>query len=340
MAYESFSPDFSVLGNLPQAYQQGQIVNARRSLGDLAPNDYAGQAQRLLAAGDVEGGMTLARLGELHAQRLYERQKDERDFGLRERQLNATIEGTKVPANFERGPDGALRPVKGGPADPAYLQQTADAKSKPKEFSVSDVTKLSEEGGKYAQLSQFGSTFKPIYAGFKVPFAGNVATSVGRYSPIAPQDWKDAATWWQGYDRYKNVVRNDLFGSALTVNEQAAFEKADINPGMDPAQIAKNLQAQQDVVKNGLKRKANALIQSGYDPQAISAAYGVDVKELGATAQPRRGAQPAAAAPAGSATLKSDPAVLAEAKAAIAAGKPRDAVLQRMRERGFDPSGL
>lgn len=136
MAYESFSPDFSVLGNLPQTYRQGQVANARRSLGDLAPNDYAGQAQRLLAAGDIEGGMTLARLADLHAQRMYEREKDARDYALRVK----TAERADVPSGFQRNVDGGLRPIAGGPADPVYKRQVGERQNAPPGYRWLDPT--------------------------------------------------------------------------------------------------------------------------------------------------------------------------------------------------------
>jgi hypothetical protein len=104
---------------------------------------------------------------------------------------------------------------------------------------------------------------------------------------------REAATFWQGYDRFKNVVRNDLFGSALTATEQAAFEKADINPGMNPKSIRENLKIQQGLAETALKRKAAALVSEGYRPESISAAYGVKLEDLGVSTQ-RSGA---AAAP-------------------------------------------
>ena len=104
----------------------------------------------------------------------------------------------------------------------------------------------------------------------------------------------DGASWWQGYDRYKNVVRNELFGSALTAPEKAAFEQADINPRMDPAQIQKNLATQKRIAENGLRRKADAMIQSGYNPDVVSKAYGVD---LGPVGQPKSQQQATPALP-------------------------------------------
>jgi hypothetical protein len=219
-------------------------------------------------------------------------QNQDRAFQLEQRKVDATIEGTKIPPGFEADPEtaGGLRAKPGGPADPAYIGRVAEQRVKPREFSVTDITKLSEEGGKFANLSGFANTFEDRFAGYKTQAIGNAATWMGRNVPqLVGQDTADAAKWWQGYDRFKNVIRNELFGSALTATEQAAFERADINASMDPATIRANLKRQQEIAQNGLKRKANALITAGYDPRAISAAYGLRLEDLGVSATSRRG---------------------------------------------------
>lgn len=146
-------------------------------------------------------------------------------------------------------------------------------------LSVTDVTKLSEEGQKFADLTRFKDGFKDEYAGYKL--GGNTAMHLARAGlPIAAGE--NAAVFWQGYDRFKNTVRNDLFGAALTKTEMAAFEKADINPNFDPKLIRKNLELQQEIAKRGLRRKATTLIAQGYEPRVVASAYGVDLrKDLG-----------------------------------------------------------
>jgi hypothetical protein len=240
------------------------------------------------------------------------------------------MDGESIPPNFEKGADGVLQPKKGGPADPTYIKQTNEAKEKPRQMSITDITKLSDEGQKFANLGTFSSTFKDTFSGWGNKTVGEAANAVARYTSLGD---KDAANWWQGYDRYKNVVRNDLFGSALTKTEQAAFDQADINPGMDPKVIRKNMEIQQQIVTNGLKRKADAMISSGYDPKAIADAYGVDLKDIGVTSEGKRGGASSGAAPKPNAALD-------EARAAIAKGAPRAAVEKRLRDNGIDPAGL
>lgn len=285
--------DFSPLADLPQVYRQAQMQRGREmTLADLGRGGITNEqaAQRLIAAGDMQGGLALASLG--NNQRDFQFRQDEtrraqanadRSFGLQERQVNATLEGGRVPPGFRAVPGGGLQPIPGGPEDPDYLRNRAAATDKGRPMSITDITKLTEEGQKYGDLTRFLETFKPEYAGYMSGAVGNAANIAGRVLPksIVGEDVAAGSSWWQGYDRYKNVVRNDLFGTALTASEQAAFDRADILPSMQPDQIKKNLAMQKAIVENGLKRKASAMVQAGYDPRAIGAAYGVDLGGLG-----------------------------------------------------------
>ena len=287
----------------------------------------------LTRVGDVEGAARISQLAGQIEDRKFRQQEAvrsqgnaDRTFGLQERALS----GGKVPAGFEPNPAGGLRPVSGGPQDPAYIASTNEAKTKPRNMSISDIGKLSEEGGKFSQVAGFGETFKPEYAGYKMNAVGQAANLAGRNLPeaVVGKSVADGASWWQNYDRYKNVIRNDLFGSALTATEKAAFEAADITPGMDPAQIQKNLARQKSIIEGNIKNKAGAMVEAGYDPVTVGKSYGIDLGKMGI--EPKK--KGAAAAPAG------DP--LQRARDAIARGAPREAVIKRLVEAGIKPDGL
>jgi hypothetical protein len=256
-----------------------------------------------------------------------EQANEKRGLDLKERSLNATIEGGKVPAGFQKNSDGTLTPIKGGPQDPEYLKEANAAKEKPRNMSISDITKLSEEGGKFANITGFGNSFKDEYAGHTI--LGEGANVAGRYLPeaVVGKSAKEGADWWQSYDRYKNLVRNELFGSALTKGETEAFEKADINPRMDPETIKTNLGKQKAAVEKLLKNKATAMIEAGYKPDAIAAAYGVSLESLGIKTDKGKGGS-------------NNDAALQKARDAIAKGAPKDAVVKRLQDAGIDPSGL
>ncbi len=291
----------------------------------------------LTRAGDVEGAARISQLAGAAEDRKFRQQEAvrsqgnaDRTFGLQERALT----GGKVPAGFEPNPSGGLRPVAGGPTDPAYLERANEAKAKPRNMSINDITKLSEEGGKFSQVAGFGDTFKPEFAGYKVKAVGELANLAGRNLPssVVPENVAKGADWWQGYDRYKNVIRNDLFGSALTKSEISAFESADITPGMDPGAIQKNLARQKTIIETGLQRKASAMVEAGYEPAAIGKAYGLDLSKLGV--EGKKGRAPATAAP----VAASDP--LQRARDAISRGANREAVIKRLVEAGIKPDGL
>lgn len=293
---------FEELGNLAKTYRDAKKAGSDERVRDARQAELARLDQgastsevsrALYRAGDLEGGISLARLDDARALREWQQSRDERDFNFRlseakRNQGNADrlFAQGRVPAGYAPNDDGTLRPIPGGPHDPANV--------KPRQFSVGDITKLSEEGGKFADLTRFNESFEDRFAGYGNQTLGNVATWAGRYAPNwTSKDTADASGWWQSYDRSKNVVRNELFGSALTKPEQEVFERADVNPGMDPGQIRKNLATQREIASNGLKRKANALVAAGYSPDVIARTYGLDIGEL----SPRGDARQAAPQP-------------------------------------------
>jgi hypothetical protein len=139
--YGAVPIDFSGIGQLGDIYQKNKQQAVRQqslaALGQGAPPEEVAQA--LFRAGDVEGGTSLARLAEARAHRIEAQGNNARDFAFRQeeakrtqgnadRLYNATMEGQRVPAGFTRDPDGSLKPVPGGPADPGYIKQAAEAK--------------------------------------------------------------------------------------------------------------------------------------------------------------------------------------------------------------------
>lgn len=161
----------------------------------------------------------------------------------------------------------------GGSADPVERRKL----DKPAHISVTDVKKLEEEGGKFSNIAGFVEDFKDEYAGYGNAIAGGLAQSYGRYAPdkISSPELQASSAFWQGYDRFKNVVRNDLYGSALTASEIKAFAAADIDPGMNPALIKKNLAIQKKIAEKGVRSKADTLVEAGYDRMVIAKAYGI-----------------------------------------------------------------
>lgn len=259
------------------------------------PVDAQKAAGILLASGDTTGAGTFANLAANVEQRKQQSEYNQRDFAFKQEEAKRAQQNAdrsyglqvrtaaraddKTPSGFEKAPDGSgYRPIAGGPADPAYISSA----SKPRQLSVSDIGKLSDEGQKFGTLTSVSDKFRDDFGGY-TPGTGGAQMTAGRYLPegVVGKTRAEAASYWQEYDRYKNVVRNELFGSALTAGETKAFAQADVDPSMQPDQIRKNLARQKEIVEAGLKRKASAMIASGYSPDAIGKAYGVDLGSVG-----------------------------------------------------------
>ena len=165
------------------------------------------------------------------------------------------------------------------------LQQKADTltssghAAKPRNLSYNDIEKLGKKGSQLENVDRYVSTFKDENAGYGV--GGEKMMFIARNLPfLTGPKTENAANWWQDYDRYKNVIRNELFGSALTAGETAAFEAADVAPNMDPKLIRRNLARQQEAVKSALRKVSGGLKASGYPAEAVDAATGITDGQL------------------------------------------------------------
>lgn len=168
-------------------------------------------------------------------------------------------------------PDGATKP--------------AAATGRP--LSAPTINKLTSDAEKAALLTRLRGSFNDSYAGNGV--GGQIENIAGRMGWTGGMTGATPgqAEWWQQYDRNKNVIRNELFGAALTPGEQAEFDKADINPNMSPKIIRENLATQHRVLEAGLRRQAQVWAAQGYNPDALRAATGLD--DFAPTAAPAAG---------------------------------------------------
>lgn len=326
---QGFGPpimDFGTIGDLGKtfgdSFVQGRQIAAqnerKQALAGLAQKGILDPQQlgvELLRIGDLNGAMAAAQLAQTQSDRQWQRQTSERDFNFREQEArraqgnaDRTYRIQESAINRKEGPPSGFRvsadgmrwePIPGGPQDPATIgaqkKAAEDAKgSKPKPLPSSDANKLVQKGQTLEDVNRFETTFNDSYAGWKSPMIGNIANTVARNAGIGNEQ---GATWWQDYDRYKNVVRNQLFGSALTATEAAAFEKADINPGMTPAAVRRNLKIQKNAATSAATKMARLYVAQGRDPDEIEGALGVSLESLGV--QPKQAApSQATAAPA------------------------------------------
>jgi hypothetical protein len=194
----------------------------------------------------------------------------------------AQVEAQGKPSEFDRilaqlPPDErakALR-VKAG------LEEAAGKK---KDISDTLLTSMEEKGGALTNLEDLSTRFKPDYA-------GKIANTVGEAQNVAGSrgiGWKDQAVWWSDYAERRNVLRNTLFGSAVTATEKAEFEKADIAPGMDPEVIKEKLARQREIAKRAAYKLAKAKEAQGYDIAPLEAALGYKISDLEPKAETKK----------------------------------------------------
>lgn len=234
-------------------------------------------------------------------------------LGLPERTEDVTTQMTKAgPINIRRPVGGGAAsadfvPV-GGASNPAFQTRTGTASGRPPvnhfwgppdengnptlipiKGSVADkagkrlltqatTNDLSAMGDQYAAVQKSAGTFKEEYASLGVGGrGGETALLAGRTLGVGAS--QNAIDWWQTYDKYKAEVRNRLFGAALTPNEEANFEKADINANMLAKTIKANLKTQQDIVEAAMRRRGKSLAVQGYNQEAIEVLTGLPLDE-------------------------------------------------------------
>lgn len=159
---------------------------------------------------------------------------------------------------FQIGRDGQAVPVVGpdgkplaGKAPVGKALPTPVAKELTKRAEAADATK------------RFAESFKDQF--------GN-KTVLGDWDNTGKRIFGDntgQAQWWQDYAFHRNQIRNELFGSALTASEKTEWEKADIGPRMDAAEIKKNLDRRAKIEERALNRQIRANQAAGYNRQQI-----------------------------------------------------------------------
>jgi hypothetical protein len=144
---------------------------------------------------------------------------------------------------------------------------------------------IDDLGGAGAAAQEFSgllSTFDDSFGGSWSGTLGDLDNLAKRNLPdgFGGADPKGQADWWSRYQNQKNLIRNRLFGSALTATEKAEFDKANIDPGMKADVIRKNLARQSDAALRAAAKMARALEASGYNREAIEAAIGIPLGSL------------------------------------------------------------
>lgn len=122
---------------------------------------------------------------------------------------------------------------------------------------VEKLTKNQTAADNYAGLAD---SFKDEWAGS--PLLANAQNAMGRFVGAG---YEDQANWWQRYQSQTNEVRNQLFGSALTMTERDAFDRANVVPGMKPSEIKKRLGQQAEAAAKAARKLTENYGKAGYN---------------------------------------------------------------------------
>lgn len=258
----------------PDRVTQAEI----EAVGNLAAAGNAAAAARLpLMRAQLERQEREARDARQMAERRDER-ADERAW--REEQARLAREAREEQLRLSRedrtSREGEARAAREAEAERARLWREEQARIARENRPLPERARadLGETGGTVGTLSRLGATFRDEFGG--QPMVGNAVNFIGRTTGLGG----DQSQWWQDYQNHKNVIRNRLFGSALTATEAREFERASIEPGMAPSQIRQNLARQQAAAQSAALRLGRSLLADGHRPEAVAEALGMPIETL------------------------------------------------------------
>jgi hypothetical protein len=182
------------------------------------------------------------------------------------------LEAQAFQAEQNRALRGALAAMRGVGARPTSTAPGPEEPPKGKPLPISALNKLAPKLEAVDAYESFVSTWKPEYTGpvGAGPALAKATNYVGRYAPIKT-GFEEQANWWQNYNAQANIVRNQLFGSALTSAEQRLFEEANITPGMKADMVEKRLGQQAAAARSAAAKLAGTYGKAGYDVSGFAA---------------------------------------------------------------------
>lgn len=156
----------------------------------------------------------------------------------------------------------------------------AEAKKTDKPLAHLVHKDLSERDATATAMQDLKSTFKPEFAG---P-AGYLKDKAGTYIPGATTE---TAEWWKNYRKNVQLIeRHASFGGTLTPNEQASWRSADIEVGMNPELVQKNLATRSRLAEKVYEKARQQYIGGGHNIEGAFPARGSYVPDKSATSGP------------------------------------------------------
>jgi hypothetical protein len=185
-------------------------------------------------------------------------------------------------ANFETqqlkdAPKGKFDPAsgmiideRGATARPVMVDgQPMGGRANDKPLPPAVVKQITEVRDNAATIARLEKSFKPDYGGKGVlGFGADMQLSASGNMGVD----KESVEWWKNYRKQAELIeRHALFGAALTPNEQASWQSADIAPGMHPKVIERNLATRAALSKKVFENARQDAIDAGHNERRVGA---------------------------------------------------------------------
>lgn len=178
--------------------------------------------------------------------------------------------GLDPNVQYQIAPDGQITPIGG--------QRTVQTKQIP----VGVQKQIQPQIDARDSLERTLRTFRDDYAGNT--WTGGLENTLQALLGTGTPGQRD---WWADFQSTDNLIRNSLFGSALTEHEKRAYESTTIAPSMKPSEVRKNLQRRVAILKAATARQAKFLKANHYDPDAVDQLFSpLDLSGANASAAP------------------------------------------------------
>lgn len=137
---------------------------------------------------------------------------------------------------------------------------------------------LSERDATASAMQDLKSSFKPEYAGVGGFFRDKAGSWI-------PGGTTETAEWWKNYRKNVQLIeRHASFGGTLTPNEQASWRQADIETGMNPTLITKNLATRANLAEKLYEKARTQHIGGGHNVEDAFPSRGLYVPPVVPTA--------------------------------------------------------
>lgn len=237
------------------------IVDLRRKGSQLAGNPRGREeavAARGLADDISKAFLTPSPVGEVQRQQ----SNLDRAFAEQQRQFNVGAEGGKVPAGFERIANGGMRPIPGGPEDPAFQAAKTEATVKP--------TFVPHKIGVDTFGNDIMGSFDPRTGAFYDTNGRKIDSGTGATAPA-----KESAIPAKDLELDKKAGRNVEYLQSLEPEQQGLVRKV-ANYEINPASLS---------IKGGHRERVLAAVaqfEPSYD-QKNYLAFADGLKKFGAS---------------------------------------------------------